>query len=823
MGTIHNITAEFTNKNRVIVDEEFSSTINPYLIYEEERNKCNDYELTATIKPYCSNVLSNPVTEIVGEDGNVKPLNGKELIDVLYNIDSSSDKHSEIRFGLDVFGHRYFRNKTSKMADKLENLYPSDICSLEEAIAGNIIEENGWVGFRNKTSIFNKDKVIVKDVPTNSFVDLFPNRDYFTFFHKNREQDNWDVFLTYPAEEDHEHELIRDENGINGIKILSYEINPALIKSGSDIYQYICITTEIKHGLQVGDEIEIDGFTDVYGQSVFRVWQLGDVKDFGNKEYCFYIRGNFVKNREDKIMVPYDIVVNFDYDDASAGHVEYERYRVQSGRNFIFKMRMHDGGGKKTPIAIRYLGHNYYINDGSNDIIKFQTDEATGIVTCTINSIEKDSEDENVIIQVFFKTTPGDNNDYNRASWGPGIWKTALLLKNHRLRRIVNNVRSKYYLRKFKKINTNFAPYVYPLGFSQTLYNDTITQIQYPGGIHLDGLKDNKGCELKEIYLTIIKNNCNGVFTDIISGIEKIDYETKYNIHTLVNNSSKGESNYLENGISSEWDCFYGDIVEYNDYEAEEKKLDDIYHRFNTKQREYGDKDFYSGYVVEVQTSHAGGGSSFLQLVYQNNGGSQRSEGYYYKAHYKIPIKTISTKTYESFSKEIPICPPILLDRTQMNLLIEVPNTEGITKTTHLRLIQTYKGQNRFFDVYPNNITNKVITITKPEEITDSEDYDYRLQVVGEDVPDYATPLENGAYRWKKICELDDYEGKNPGKPILFNNGYKYLNLDINFFLRRQDPHGEYGLLYRGLYGDVASDDFDSSEYTNFKNGEEIC
>ena len=69
------------NKDNM-VDVEFQQTTNPYMfttdikdtidqyeVFEAERANCTNYRLITTIKPFCSNVLFNPITEIVYKEG----------------------------------------------------------------------------------------------------------------------------------------------------------------------------------------------------------------------------------------------------------------------------------------------------------------------------------------------------------------------------------------------------------------------------------------------------------------------------------------------------------------------------------------------------------------------------------------------------------------------------------------------------------------------------------------------------------------------------------------------------------------------------------
>ena len=47
-----------------------SSTLSQRNVYEEERQAGNNFRLILTIVPYCSNVLFNPLTEIIKDEGS---------------------------------------------------------------------------------------------------------------------------------------------------------------------------------------------------------------------------------------------------------------------------------------------------------------------------------------------------------------------------------------------------------------------------------------------------------------------------------------------------------------------------------------------------------------------------------------------------------------------------------------------------------------------------------------------------------------------------------------------------------------------------------
>lgn len=201
-----------------------------------------------------------------------------------------------------------------------------------------------------------------------------------------------------------------------------------------------------------------------------------------------------------------------------------------------------------------------------------------------------------------------------------------------RIVRIINRIESKYYIRKFKKVpnlidvnfqvtednfeeviknvDNTFLSEEYQPAFSRNIYNDPLYQIQYIDDIDLSYLKDNLGRPISEIYLTVIKKNIykssyiKGLFTSVTSGIDiSTGFTGFYNIHKI--NSVDLLEEPLEtdittngsfiNGIQSE-KCFLGDIVEYNESIVKETKLEDIYHRFNTTQREEDNYFTYSDF-----------------------------------------------------------------------------------------------------------------------------------------------------------------------------------------------------------------------------------
>jgi len=219
-----------------------------------------------------------------------------------------------------------------------------------------------------------------------------------------------------------------------------------------------------------------------------------------------------------------------------------------------------------------------------------------------------------------------------------------------RFRRVLggreNGFQSKYYLRLFKKIttvNTNINNgtiedddyEIYQAAFSQTVFNDEVCQFVFNEDIDVGNITDNLGRPISEMFLTTIKtrdsNPINGqnFFTDIqagldcgnVVGISSPDfYPDIPDVRQLRDGPPNGLSNYndsplpLTANVRISDDIFYGDIVEYNDYELIEHVLGGVGHRFNTEDR------IGTGGIAE----------------------GPRHEGYFYYPHHRIKIRDFS-------------------------------------------------------------------------------------------------------------------------------------------------------------------------------------
>lgn len=214
---------------------------------------------------------------------------------------------------------------------------------------------------------------------------------------------------------------------------------------------------------------------------------------------------------------------------------------------------------------------------------------------------------------------------------------------------VLNGFKSRYYFRLFRKITTvndnvnngiieNDDYEVYQAAFSQTVFNDEVCQFVFNEDIDVGKVVDNLGRPLSEIYLTIVKNrdfnnNDNDFFfTPIQAGIECgfvqgiLDYDNVPDIRRMRDGSSsaigtqyRSSPTPLTSGVTINDTYFYGDVVEFNDFEQIEHVLGVVGHRFNT-------------------TNRIGNGREFPKPFIKG----PRHEGYMYYPHHKMQIRQFS-------------------------------------------------------------------------------------------------------------------------------------------------------------------------------------
>lgn len=854
---------ELSTKRNPIITEDFNGVLDNYELYLEERNSCKNYKLSFTIQPYMSNVLFNAFTEITNDNGiigddaamvefegkkrafNTRTQTGDTNIPYRYQLirdtECSHEKLGNLtyRCGADIFNNHYLRtndfcfiqsaltsddnsrevfntiedyvrysdgtiakhlrevpgeNVTASVSRSSHIFNRENLEGFFDAYSNRIKDENGWIGFYNRAyaNIPNckvKDENITINKCINNrnacdFIDMFPDRTLFSFlpklnYKKNvKEEFNWDWCLTYPCENVY-FDGVEEFDFFNkyGIKIIWHSRGDVRLdkRQINRESKFVYFRTKCKHNLSANDVVRFTYLTTGFKRD-FAATVLGVGNEEGeHKMYYFYVS----------------------YEDLA--------------------MEFNENESKQYGVHYITLPDNMYIS------------------------------------------------------------------------RVVNGQACQYYIRKFKKLNKEYSSTLNKLAFSKTIYNDDIVQILYGDNVNVSDLKDNLGREISEIFLTIIKRNkgyesfygngsfgndvegssCFGKVTagfnfetyegeDTIVDVNSVDSSSEnmefkdYNIRTTYNLENfdideidsiitnmelptKSKKILNPNGITIDDDVFYGDFVEFSPSTLFETVIEDVYHRFNTSQREYnlngdvfpcnftqlmydeidyGDFDFvFTGdSVTAITKSNIPSEDEFIKINYGlrdiEEGDDVASyvyydnifpEGYFYKPHYRVKLREYSDIYTEDYDVKLE------------NKIIEnygtecysVSTQENYALTTLDKIVILYKKdgelQYKEFWVAGGTTSEKIVFSDENNHIPDIlENEIVAIFIKNPTIPSYAYYQCDGSgkYIWRDLVNDSELEQSSDIYNRVFGNGALYTNININFYLRRQDPNGLYGLQY---------------------------
>lgn len=890
---------------KVLPDTNIMETIDEYEVFENERKTCDKYRLILTIKPYCSNVLFNTLTEIVryeGDYNNVEVVTDTERANapkevggptdptrnqMIMNTEySKEDIGYEYHPGYDIFNNHIIRNTTFKMVNKSvdgneknsattnwegfkeitttqdgksdavrfntigdtmrtkdgelceyhkrvslddapkldlkRHLYlDEELLSMEngDAINNNLTEENGWYGFKNNSTISAEEREVaycddgytircddwndmdISRVLNNhencDFIDMYPDRSLYSFnpkynSYQRRAEYNWHIEITYPYRNATNHPLVSNEtNGdgkTNGLLILSIEKMDSIGDT-----PVLMVRTYCKHGLEQNDSVyfyysEDEGNTFVRIENEYKVTRVGDMNG-NNTDYFFYMT--------DLSLIQEVFGDEYLYDDY--GNFKVSNSTINSAlAGLSFRIR-------------------HYVNNAESEYYFRIFRKLPNLRARQQNLTQEIAES----VEDFYEYTKENAVDKGSNEYKDGA--------------------DGYYpLRDFNHEQ-------YQLAFASTIYSDACTQITFTDALDAAYIVDNLGRPLTDLYITIVKNNAgydnwyssNPNYTDenneyshcfgrITSGLY---YHTENgdNTDNLLNNrgemsdvrvinnmslfSSRTLGQYINDlesvyttgfeNINYQDNEFIGDVVEFIPCQAKEVVLSDVYHRFNTAQREiqaYGGTDNYTSFQYQEITADDYDLSDFTVTNYEIRDNVQRPEGYFYKAHYRLPIRDLG-RVEQDAHKDIKVrsAKPIQLEGMYVQITSTLPHS--LSMGDKVFICDDVLGE--WYETNVIYVINELNFVIRPLDdikwiklcdILNSSERNKQFKVRGQntDIPSYAVKVGNNTFLWRNILRLGDEECSLPD--YVFANGYLYIEKCINFFLKRQDADGKNGL-----------------------------
>lgn len=147
LHSVQNIDVNLKQTTKTLPFPNVSTVLSQRTVYEEEREAANKFRLILTIVPYCTNVLFNPLTEIIKNEGGDEVENKVEVvtdnnqatattkddnvigqekpsrIQMIANTEYSSSLHGGYEYhpGYDFFDNHVLRNQSFKIVNQLSS------------------------------------------------------------------------------------------------------------------------------------------------------------------------------------------------------------------------------------------------------------------------------------------------------------------------------------------------------------------------------------------------------------------------------------------------------------------------------------------------------------------------------------------------------------------------------------------------------------------------------------------------------------------------------------------------------------------------------
>ena len=825
------INIELSSSEHHISKTEDSCVIDEYKRYFKEKDDSQNYRLAFTIIPYLTNVLFNVVTEVVYKEGSDEclllynhsrlplnvPENATELKKYLRYTDRngicSSGAVEDTGYslpeaggltyhcGFDIFNNHYLRKKGFVLINRVNDKYEPPYAKSDFNTIRDIFRDYYGRGLKGSTLIATSDTRKISD--TDYFLSLYKKATISTFFesisNNLTERNGWFGFLNKST-----------------LPIENY------FPDGEENKGYII--NKVMNNLEAGD------FVDMYpDRSLFSfIPKYNEYRKRVEPNWSYCITYPFSSSTENYLINNDEHNINGILTKIVTKFTTID----EAPLNITFKTLIKNNLSVGDYITLTFIGLNGGVK--KTEMVR-------------VESVGVDDEDTEHYFSVKLNkiinsivTINSDSGEYEFLGYN-----------DIRLRKCVQGIECKYYMRMFKKI-VEHGSQLSKMAFSQTAFSDQVAQILFTEDINTEGIVDNLNRQVSELFLTVVKNN-NGYdkwyteetnpeitfshcFGEITSGFDlPEDNECKeYNVHRIhsINATDlagiENSPNKLENGITIENSEFCGDIVELSISELKETVLENVYHRFNTSQRESTSdkvKDFkYT--EIEYDSYEQDATNTFLSSSATRTFGVQNvnilPEGYFYKPHYLMKVRDFSEGVNEGY--HIKLAYTAETEYESSAVTIELGENyyfqSGKTPDFGTNVYVYKKVQGKYYEFVATGYCTEILSenyrkvrIGFPGTFM-TFDSNYILFKHNTEMPQYAYDLKDGSgkYIWRDVMSFSEMSTNNELYNTQFTNGAHYHHKNIQFYLKRQDPDGKYGV---GLEPEKLSTFIIENEETN--------
>ena len=554
-NTSNGVNVQFKGRRKLLPTNDVSEIVSQYDQYLLERESCNKIRLTCQVNPICTNVLFNPITEIVRYEGS----NNVELLNYL---DGSTElKNTDLLY------------KDTKV-----------LCSSN--LNGNSGSEKHHTNAIRDTQLSNTKNGFIYhcglDILNNH---LIRSNTFKTICRRDKDSDS-NVFNTIG-------DTMRDVSGNQVIETLYFPVSSSVEGHKKDVEAHIYRYDDI---LQFDESIsnrlikKYDGWVGFYNRSKIKSYsnfENGDIMDIerpimyknggdfiemypDRSLYSFVPKFNKYRNRIEK---NWEYCITYPSSSTTEGFESIINGDLKSLKAIYFDENSQgDNGGSQLVIyGITKHGlkvgdfvniYNTYIEDGKtvNEVVAYSA-EVTNVVDdyifilqgisstisdtwCYLSDMTKKENDN----ETLYYNDVGYKNHSNKYLTKSGSDTKYYIINNKYVnlddkaqnisyKKVVNGVECDYYVRVFEKVPNfknasavtsseydiykndseliheyqdkkyDFESHVSRLAFAKNIYGDDVGEIVFTDDIDISNLIDNLGRPISTLYIMFFKSN----------------------------------------------------------------------------------------------------------------------------------------------------------------------------------------------------------------------------------------------------------------------------------------------------------------------------
>ena len=558
-NTSNGVNVQFKGRRKLLPTNDVSEIVSQYDQYLLERESCNKIRLTCQVNPICTNVLFNPITEIVRYEGS----NNVELLNYLEGKGSTDLKNTDLLYKTtDVLCSSNLNGNSSSGKHHTNAIRDTQLSNTK----------NGFI-YHCGLDILNNHLI-----RSNTFKTIC-RRD------KNSNSDS-NVFNTIG-------DTMRDVSGNQVIETLYFPVSSSVEGHKKDVEAHIYRYDDI---LQFDESIsnrlikKYDGWVGFYNRSKIKSYsdfENGDIMDIerpimyknggdfiemypDRSLYSFVPKFNKYRNRIEK---NWEYCITYPSSSTTEGFESIINGDLKSLKAIYFDENSQgDNGGSQLVIyGITKHGlkvgdfvniYNTYIEDGKtvNEVVAYSA-EVTNVVDdyifilqgisstisdtwCYLSDMTKKENDN----ETLYYNDVGYKNHSNKYLTKSGSNTKYYIINNKYVnlddkaqnisyKKVVNGVECDYYVRVFEKVPNfknasavtsseydiykndseliheyqdkkyDFESHVSRLAFAKNIYGDDVGEIVFTDDIDISNLIDNLGRPISTLYIMFFKSN----------------------------------------------------------------------------------------------------------------------------------------------------------------------------------------------------------------------------------------------------------------------------------------------------------------------------